>query len=140
MTSLTEAQVNDLLDHALEASKNAYIPYSNYWVGAALMANDGTVYKGCNIESASYTPTTCAERVALTKAVSEGEREFQAIAVVTENGGAPCGVCRQFLYEFAPNLRVIIADKDKNIIFDDELTKLLPLGFGASFLNIENPA
>jgi cytidine deaminase len=88
----------------------AYAPYSNYQVGAALLTTEGKIYKGCNIESASYTPSICAERTAIFKAVSEGERDFAAIAVATINGGAPCGVCRQVMREFAPHLIVIVGD------------------------------
>jgi cytidine deaminase len=132
--------VNDLLTTAIDASRHAYVPYSHYPVGAALLAKDGMVYTGCNVENASYPVTICGERVALVKAVSEGQRQFDALAVVTENGGAPCGMCRQMLFEFAPSLRVIIADMKGRIIFDDELAKLLPLGFGPAFLNVDDPA
>ena len=92
----------ELIQAALAASEHAYIPYSNYRVGAALLTTDGEVYSGCNVESASYTPTICAERTALVKAISEGKREFSAVAVVTRDGGSPCGVCRQLLFEFSP--------------------------------------
>ena len=94
----------ELIQAALAASEHAYIPYSNYRVGAALLTTDGEVYSGCNVESASYTPTICAERTALVKAISEGKREFSAVAVVTRDGGSPCGVCRQLLFEFSPGM------------------------------------
>ncbi|MFN8530610.1 MAG: cytidine deaminase [Anaerolineae bacterium] len=137
MTSpLNDAQINQLLDHALHGGERAYIPYSHYRVGAALMSADGTIYEGCNIENAAYPATICAERVALVKAVSEGVRQFTAIAVVTENGGAPCGVCRQMLFEFGPEMQVILADARKRIIFNGPLKDLLPLGFGPDFLNV----
>jgi len=123
-----------LVQEAITASKNAYIPYSDYPVGAALQATDGTIYHGCNIESASYPATICAERTALVKAVSEGVREFTAIAVVTENGGSPCGVCRQMMYEFAPDMTVIIADMQGKIHHVLPLSDLLPHGFGPSSL------
>jgi cytidine deaminase len=100
----------ELFQNAVEARELAYAPYSNYQVGAALLTAEGKIYKGCNIESASYTPSICAERTAIFKAVSEGEREFAAIAVATINGGAPCGVCRQVMREFAPHLIVIVGD------------------------------
>jgi len=131
--------VQELIQQACAATKNAYIPYSNYPVGAALLAADGTVYTGCNVENASFPVTICAERVALVKAVSEGVRDFVAIAVVTANAGSPCGMCRQMLYEFAPNLRVIIADVGGRVTFDDSLSKLLPLGFSPNDLDHAAP-
>lgn len=126
--------VDSLIQQAIEASQNAYIPYSNYRVGAALRATDGTVFTGCNVENASYPATICAERTALVKAISEGARTFTHIVVVTVNGGAPCGVCRQMLYEFAPDLTVIIADATGNIHHTTPLSALLPHGFGPSKL------
>ena len=105
-------QPAELIDLARKARKKAYAPYSRYKVGAALLGKSGTVYTGCNVENASYSHTVCAERTAVLKAVSEGETEFEAIAVVTKNGGSPCGACRQVLSEFAPKLIVYIADKD----------------------------
>ncbi|MFQ3567959.1 MAG: cytidine deaminase [Aggregatilineales bacterium] len=123
-----------LLQAAHAAAVHAYIPYSNYRVGAALLAENGTIYSGCNIENAAYPASICAERVALVKAVSEGVTQFIAIAVVTRDGGSPCGHCRQALFEFAPGLRVIIAREDGAIIFDGSLSELLPLGFGPSHL------
>src|SRR5689334_4940651 len=94
----------------------AYAPYSNYLVGAALLAADGKIYTGCNVENAAYPSTICAERVAVTKAVSEGSRSFTAIVVVTANGGFPCGTCRQVMNEFAPDAQVIVADAQGNVI------------------------
>lgn len=126
--------VQQLIEQARRAAENAYIPYSHYPVGAALLSSEGTVYTGCNIENASYPVTICAERVALVKAVSEGVRDFDAIAVVTRNAGSPCGMCRQMLNEFAPMMRVIIADMNGKIVFDDSLAKLLPLGFSPNDL------
>ncbi len=119
----------DLVQHAIEARKHAYTPYSHYGVGAALLTAAGDIYTGCNIENAAYTPTVCAERVAVFKAVSEGQREFVAMAVVTTNSVSPCGVCRQVLREFAPNLTVIIANPagDYRVLC---LTDLLPDSFG----------
>ena len=99
-----------------------------------MRARDGSIYKGCNIENASYPVTICAERVALVKAVSEGQRQFDAIAVVTSNGGSPCGMCRQMLYEFAPDLRVILAKTDGTVVYDGILSELLPRGFGPDSL------
>lgn len=131
---MIDADDRDLIAAAASAAEQAYCPYSHYPVGAALEADDGAVYTGCNVENASYPAGICAERVALVKAVSEGRRRFTRLAVVTGTGGAPCGVCRQMLYEFAPDLRVIIADTSGKIIFDDALSVLLPLGFGGEHL------
>ena len=121
----------ELIARAREAMKYSYSPYSHYPVGACLLAKSGRMYTGCNIENASYGVTNCAERTALFKAVSEGEREFIAIAVTTEKFlGWPCGVCRQALYEFAPDLQVIVACKD--VVESASLRDLLPHGFGAA--------
>lgn len=123
-----------LVEAAREAREKAYAPYSHYSVGAALLANDGTVYTGCNIENAAYPATVCAERVALFKAVSEGVKDFKSIAIVTRNGGSPCGICRQALNEFAPNLKVILADMDR-ITAEYTLDELLPAGFSPQHLD-----
>jgi len=123
-----------LVNTAIEASRNAYVPYSNYRVGAVLVAKDESIYTGCNVENAAFSPTICAERTALVKAISEGRRAFDTIVVVTRDGGFPCGVCRQALYEFAPDLRVIIADLDGRLLHDTRLADLLPHGFGPSNL------
>jgi cytidine deaminase len=129
MTNPNEPNWKQLLQQAIEAREYAYAPYSNYKVGAALLTTDGKIYRGCNIESASYTPSNCAERTAIFKAISEGDREFAAIAVVTENGGAPCGVCRQVMREFSPNLTIIIGDVQGNYQILT-LPDLLPHSFG----------
>lgn len=120
-----------LVNAAIRASQHAYIPYSHYPVGAALLAANGMVFTGCNVENASFPVTICAERTALVKAVSEGQRAFTAIAVVTRDGGFPCGMCRQMLYEFAPDLHVTIADLHGKIHKELLLHELLPHGFGA---------
>jgi cytidine deaminase len=137
MTAAPAIDVQVLLDHAIHAARHAYIPYSRYPVGAALVGVNGVVYAGCNIENAAYPSTICAERVALVKAVSEGIRQFSLLAVVTRNGGCPCGTCRQMLYEFAPDLRVVAADMDKRIAYDGSLSGLLPHGFGPEYLNVD---
>ena len=129
-TTTSDVAIEQLLEAAIAVTHNAYIPYSHYPVGAALRATDGTVYSGCNVENAAYPATICGERTALVKAVSEGRREFDVIVVVTKNAGSPCGLCRQMLYEFSPNLRVILADLDGNIASDTTLSALLPDGFG----------
>ncbi len=133
---IDDATREQLIKAAIAASENAYIPYSHYPVGAALLAADGTIYTGCNIENASYPATICAERTALVKGVSEGVREFAAIAVVTENGGYPCGICRQMLFEFAPDLRVIVATTGGTILDERPLSELLVGGFGPDKLDV----
>ena len=138
---LTDDVIQELIDLAFEARKNAYVPYSNFYVGAALLTKSGKIYKGCNVESCSYTPTTCAERVAILKAVSEGEREFTAIAVVggpkeginEEDEASPCGVCRQLVYEFGTDTLVIGArSREKYYVLP--ISELLPKGFGPKHL------
>lgn len=137
MTRLTPEQKCDLIRRAFEARGRATAPYSHFTVGAALLAANGTVYTGCNIENAAFTPTSCAERTALFKAVSEGVTEFTDIAVVGAREGevnelvtAPCGVCRQALFEFCgPDLNVIMARTPEDYL-EMSLGELLPLGFG----------
>lgn len=114
---------------AQQVTENAYVPYSNYAVGAALVSSDGTIFTGCNVENASFPATICAERSALVKAISEGVREFDLIVVATRDGGSPCGICRQMLYEFAPTMRVVTVDGQNEIHLDTTLDKLLPHGF-----------
>ena len=121
--------IDALVQAAIEARKLAYTPYSHYQVGAALITKSGKVYTGCNIENSAYSPTICAERVAIFKAVSEGEREFDAIAVVTKNGGSPCGVCRQVMGEFMLDGEVIIADSDGHQHERVRVNELLPRAF-----------
>jgi cytidine deaminase len=121
---------NKLIQAALEARKWAYAPYSNYPVGAALLTKSGRIYDGVNIENAAYPTGMCAERVAVFKAVSEGERRFEAIAVVTVNGGSPCGACRQVLSEFGLKMRILIADDNGRLLQEYSLGELLPEAFG----------
>ena len=125
----------ELCDAAAGMLKMAYVPYSHFPVGAALECADGTVYTGCNIENAGYSPTNCAERTAVFKAVSEGRRRFVRLAVAadTRDFCAPCGVCRQVLQEFAPDLEVILVNCDGET---KELTlkELLPYSFDSSYL------
>lgn len=125
----------ELCQKAVDMLKMAYVPYSRFPVGAALECDDGTVYTGCNIENAGYTPTNCAERTAVFKAVSEGHRKFTRIAVAaaTERFTAPCGVCRQVLQEFAPDLEVILVNREGKTL-DLTLRELLPYGFDKSYL------
>ena len=119
-----------LIQSALEARNWAYVPYSNYAVGAALLAASGKIYQGVNVENAAYATTICAEPVAVFKAISEGEREFTAIAVVTSNGGPPCGSCRQVLMEFGKDTLVLIADADGSLVATTKISDLLPGAFG----------
>ena len=119
-----------LVELAKEAMKNAYVPYSHFKVGAALLTKDGTVFQGCNIENASYGATNCAERTAIFKAVSEGYREFEKIAVVASSGdyASPCGICRQVLFEFLPEGKVILDSEEKGMV-TYTVRELLPFGF-----------
>lgn len=122
---------NELVQMALDARKNSYSPYSNYKVGAAILCEDGTVYTGCNVENASYPCGICGERTAVAKAVSEGHKKFTAIAMAgsSEELCTPCGMCRQVLYEFAPQLKVLCAGSKGN--FEEKnLKDLLVSGFG----------
>ncbi len=133
-TSISDETRRKLVAAAQEARNRAYAPYSNYHVGAALLTSNGEVITGCNIENAAYSPTICAERVAVFKAISEGMQNFDAIAVVTSNGGVPCGVCRQVMHEFAPDILVIIADAEGNVKHEFSLQEILPYGFGPEHL------
>ncbi len=123
----------ELVAQAIQARRKAYAPYSRYRVGAALLGKSGRVYTGCNVENAVYPLGICAERVAVVKAVSEGEREFVALAVVTENGGSPCGSCRQTLAEFGLEIAVLIADVS-GAYRETTVAALLPDSFGADDL------
>jgi len=119
---------------AQEARQAAYAPYSHYSVGAALLTTSGQVFTGCNVENAVYPLCLCAERTAVVKAVSEGQREFSTIAIATRNGGSPCGACRQVLREFAPHLRILLAD-DAGRVRPFTLDQLLPESFGPESLD-----
>ena len=129
----------ELMALAIEARKASYSPYSGFRVGAALLGKSGKVYLGCNVENAAYSPTNCAERTAVFKAVSEGEREFEAIAIVGGKGEeiaefcAPCGVCRQVLAEFCDkNFRLVLGNLEKISTYTFE--EILPFSFGKSDL------
>ena len=129
MIKLTDEERQALIDLANEARRRAYVPYSNYSVGAALRTKTGKLYTGVNVENAAYPTTMCAERVAVFKAVSEGEREFEVIAVVTDNGGTPCGGCRQVLAEFGLDTVVLIANGDGELLQEMTVSDLLPGAF-----------
>ena len=118
-----------LIRTALETRRWAYAPYSDYKVGAALLTASGRIYDGVNIENAAYPTSMCAERVAVFKAVSEGEREFEAIAVATSNGGSPCGACRQVLSEFGLDTVVLIVNEKGEVLQETTVSGLLPGAF-----------
>lgn len=131
MKTMHEVEIKNMLRMAKEAKQRSYAPYSHFHVGACLKAASGAYYQGCNIENAAFTPTNCAERTAMFKAVYEGEREFEALAVIWdgEDYASPCGVCRQVLAEFcAPALPVICANKDGDYKIVT-LGELLPAAF-----------
>jgi cytidine deaminase len=126
---LNPDQISQLIIAACEVRKWAYTPYSKYAVGAAVLTTSGKIYDGVNIENAAFPTTMCAERVAMYKAISEGELHFEAIAVVTENAGSPCGSCRQVMAEFGLDVIVIIADLDGKVKLETTVKNLLPQAF-----------
>ena len=135
---ITDSLIRELIKEAIGMLKRAYTPYSNFKVGAALLSKSKKIYTGCNIENATYTPTNCAERTAFFKAISEGETEFTAIAIVGGKNGnlsdycPPCGVCRQVMMEFCdPKKFVVILARNENDYWAYSLADLLPLGFSA---------
>jgi cytidine deaminase len=136
---ITNTKREALIQAARAIRPNAYAPYSNYRVGAALLTASDRIYTGINVENAAYPMTTCAERVAVFKAISEGEKAFQAIAVVTDNGGFPCGSCRQVLAEFGLETVVIIANKEGVLIEEKTVRELLPGAFTPSDLDLADP-
>ena len=141
---MEKAEIQALIREAFAAQKFAYVPYSHFHVGAALRGKNGQVFQGCNIENASYTPTNCAERTALFKAVSEGVREFDAIAIVGSKAGekntlvtGPCGVCRQVMMEFCdPRSFLVFCASSPEQYQAYTLAQLLPKGFGPSNLGV----
>jgi cytidine deaminase len=126
---LTNEERQSLIDLANEARQRAYVPYSKYRVGAALRTKSGRIFTGVNVENAVYPHTMCAERVAIFKAVSEGETEFEVIAVATDNGGTPCGGCRQVMAEFGLDTLVLIADGTGKLKREMTVSQLLPEAF-----------
>jgi len=133
--TLTKQEKQSLIDLANTARQRAYVPYSHYPVGSSLRTKTGRIFTGVNVENAAYPQTMCAERVAIFKAVSEGEKEFEVITVVTDNGGSPCGGCRQVMAEFGLNTIVIMADGKGNIIKETTVKDLLPDAFTPEHLN-----
>ena len=139
MKPLTQAEIDRLLDLAQEARDHAYAPYSHYSVGAALLTAEGQVYQGCNIETARFTPTVCAERTAFFKAIYDGHRAFRAVAVIAtgEEMGFPCGVCRQVMAEFCDRDFIIVtANRDRSKVDVSTFEQLLPHSFGPKDLNV----
>ena len=126
---ITDETRQKLVEAAVNARQWAYAPYSHYAVGAALLTASGRIYEGVNIENAAYPTGICAERVAVFKAVSEGERQFVAIVVATENGGTPCGSCRQVMAEFGLDTQVLMANAQGQVLQEYKLGDLLPGAF-----------
>ena len=126
---LTDEQKSKLIKSALQSRQQAYAPYSGYAVGAALLTNTGEIFTGVNVENAVYPTSICAERVAVFKAVSEGEREYEAIVVASSNGGTPCGSCRQVLSEFGLGTKILIVDGEGTLIQETTVDDLLPGAF-----------
>jgi len=138
MKEISQAEWNKMLDLAFEAMTHAYVPYSGFYVGACLKAASGKYYLGCNIENAAYSPTNCAERTAMFKAVYEGEREFDALVVVCSGDAPafPCGVCRQVLSEFCcADMPILCSSRDR-VTVQCTLSDLLPHSFGREDLKI----
>jgi cytidine deaminase len=133
--SLTKQEKQALIDLANTARQRAYAPYSNYPVGSSLRTKTGRIYTGVNIENAAYPHTMCAERVAIFKAVSDGEKDFEVITVVTNNGGSPCGGCRQVMAEFGLDTIVLMADGNGKLIKETTVKELLPQAFTSDHLS-----
>jgi cytidine deaminase len=127
--TLTAQQRSELIRSALSVRQHAYAPYSKYAVGAALLGADGAIYSGVNVENASYPLSMCAERSAIFKAVSQGVRSFTAIAVASDNGGSPCGACRQVLSEFGLDMTVLILNAAGDVTLETTVSDLLPHAF-----------
>ena len=127
---LTDEMRDTLIKRAVDAWHRAYAPYSNYAVGAAVLTETGEIFDGANVENAVYPLTMCAERVAIFKAVSAGEKDFKAIAVVTRNGGTPCGSCRQVMAEFGLDTIILISNSSGELLNTFTVRSLLPESFG----------
>ncbi len=132
--SVNTDETQKLIELANQTRRHAYAPYSNYQVGAAVRTKSGRIFTGVNVENAAYPTTMCAERIAIYKAVSEGEREFEVIAVVTPNGGSPCGGCRQVMAEFGLETIVLIADGQGRLLQQTTVKDLLPGAFTPAHL------
>jgi len=135
MAQITTEQKSELVRIARDYQKQAYAPYSGYLVGAAVLAEDGKIYGGNNIENSAYPSGLCAERVAIFKAVSEGNRGILAVCVVTKNAGSPCGACRQVMREFAAlDMPIFIANEQGEIVWETSMDGILPRSFGPESL------
>ena len=132
--TITEQEKKSLIDLANTARQRAYVPYSHYAVGAALRTRSGRIFTGVNVENAAYPQTMCAERVAIFKAVSEGEKDFEIISVVTDNGGSQCGGCRQVMAEFGLDTIVLMADGSGKLVKETTVKELLPEAFTPNHL------
>ena len=132
--TLTKQEKQELVDLANTSRERAYAPYSNYRVGSSLRTKTGRIFTGVNVENAAYPQTMCAERIAIFKAVSDGESEFEAITVVTDNGGSPCGGCRQVMAEFGLDTTVLIADGTGTLKQEMTVSQLLPEAFTPAHL------
>ena len=135
--TISQEEKQSLIDLANETRRRAYVPYSKYPVGAALRTKSGRIFTGVNVENASYPQTMCAERVAIFKAVSEGETEFEVIAVVTNNGGSPCGGCRQVMAEFGLDAIVLFGNGKGELVKETTVNELLPEAFTPQHLVID---
>jgi cytidine deaminase len=135
--TISPRERDELVLRAQQARQHAYAPYSKYAVGAALLTASGEIFQGVNVENAAYPTGMCAERSAVFAAVSKGERSFRAIAVVTQDGGTPCGSCRQVLSEFGTDTAVYIANAKGEVILETTVEGLLPHAFGPSNLSPE---
>ena len=132
--TLTTKQRSELIQSALSVRHHAYAPYSQYAVGAALLEANGKIFTGVNVENASYPLSMCAERNAVFKAVSEGRNQFLAIAVASDNGGTPCGACRQVLSEFGPDIAVLVLNAAGEVTLEASVADLLPHAFSPNLL------
>lgn len=130
MTSLSPMRVQELCKTAAKAAENAYAPYSNFFVGSAVLTDENVIFSGCNVENGSYGLTICAERIAIGKAVSEGHQRIASVAIATQNGVSPCGACRQVMHEFgSPECEIFICDAAGDLLRRTTLAKLLPESF-----------
>ncbi len=134
---LSDEQRDKLISLAQEVRKNAYAPYSNYAVGAALLTDSGAFYAGANVENAAYPTSMCAERSAIFHAVSNGERKIVALAVMTHNGASSCGACRQVLSEFGEDVLFLMIDEKGEVILETSLRDFLPHSFGSENLGMD---
>lgn len=122
--------VKEMAQKAVDAQEHSYCPYSHFKVTAAVLTESGKIFTGANIENATYTPTCCAERVAIFKAVSEGHRDIKAVLITIAGEGTPCGVCRQVINEFNPEAFIFCANQEGEVFYEHKLNELLPLAFG----------